>query len=235
MPFFFFDPTLLIALPGLIFTLWAQAKVKSTYSKYSRVRARSGVTGAQVARSILDRSKLTGVAVEPIRGELTDHYDPKAGVLRLSEGVYNSQSIAALGIAAHESGHALQHANNYSALVLRTAVAPAAATGSQLGLILFMIGLMLPIFIKGLSLTWLMDAGIIFFSVAVLFTLITLPVEFNASKRALAVLSKGGYLTADEVPQAKKVLDAAAWTYVAAAATAVLMLIRLLLLRGSRD
>ncbi|MCE5252526.1 zinc metallopeptidase [bacterium] len=235
MPFFFFDPTLIIAIPGLIFTLWAQAKVKSTYSKYSKVRARSGVTGAQVARSILDSSRLSGVAVEPIRGELTDHYDPKAGVLRLSEGVYNSQSIAALGIAAHESGHALQHASNYSALVLRTAVAPAAATGSQLGIILFMIGMFIPMFTHS-SMTWLLDAGIILFSIAVLFTLITLPVEFNASRRALAVLEKGGYLTVEELPHAKKVLDAAAWTYVAAAATAVLTLIRLLIIRGaSRD
>ena len=235
MPFFFHDPTFLIALPGLIFTLWAQAKVRSAFSKYSRVAARSGITGSGIARDILNRNGLSGVAVEPVRGQLTDHYDPKAGVLRLSESVYGSRSIAALGIAAHKTGHAMQHATNYSALVLRTAVAPAAATGSQLGVILFMIGLILPIFIKGMSLTWLMDAGIIFFSVSVLFTLITLPVEFNASKRALAVLSKGGYLTADEVPQAKKVLDAAAWTYVAAAATAVLMLIRLLVLRGSRD
>ena len=234
MPFFFFDPTLLIALPGLIFTLWAQAKVQSAFSKYGRVRARSGITGAEVARSILDHNRLSGVPVEPVRGQLTDHYDPKAGVLRLSEGVYNSQSIAALGIAAHESGHALQHASNYSALVLRTAVAPAAATGSQLGIFLFMVGLLIPWFTK-VNIPWLMDAGIILFSIAVLFTLITLPVEFNASKRALAVLEKGGYLTLDEIPHAKKVLDAAAWTYVAAAATAVLTLIRLLIIRGSRD
>ena len=235
MPFFFFDPTLLIALPGLIFTLWAQAKVRSAFSKYSRVAARSGVTGSGVARDILNRNGLPGVAVEPVRGQLTDHYDPRAGVLRLSESVYGSRSIAALGIAAHETGHALQHATNYSALVLRTAVAPAAATGSKLGLVMFFIGFLLPMFVRGMNMTWLMDAGIIFFSASVLFTLITLPVEFNASKRALVVLEKGGYLTADEIPQAKKVLDAAAWTYVAAAATTVLMLIRLLVLRGNRD
>ena len=233
MPFLFWDPTLLIALPGLIFTLWAQAKVRSTYGKYSRYRARSGYTGADVARDILRRNGLGNVAVERVRGELTDHYDPKNGVLRLSAGVHDSQSIAALGIAAHETGHALQHANNYSALVLRSAIAPAAATGSQLGIFLFMGGLLISMF--GHPLPWVMNAGILLFGVAVVFTLVTLPVEFNASKRALVVLENGGYLTADELPHAKKVLDAAAWTYVAAAATAVLMLIRLLILRRMAD
>ena len=232
---FLWDPTMIIAIPGLIFTLWAQAKVKSAFKKYSRVGARSGVTGASVARDILNRNGLNGVSVEQVRGKLTDHYDPRAGVLRLSEGVYDSQSIAALGIAAHESGHALQHATNYSALVLRTAVAPAAATGQQLGIWVFMGGLILSMFMGIEGLKFLMDVGIIMFSVAVFFTLVTLPVEFNASKRALIVLEKGGYLTQEELPHAKKVLDAAAWTYVAAAATAVLMLIRLLILRGSRD
>ncbi|MFC1509108.1 zinc metallopeptidase [Candidatus Omnitrophota bacterium] len=232
--FWWYDPTFLIAIPGLIFTLWAQAKVKSAFAKYSQVRARSGITGSKVARDILNKSGLSGVAIEPVRGKLTDHYDPKAGVLRLSEGVYDSQSIAAVGIAAHEAGHALQHSTNYSALVLRTAIAPAAATGSKLGFGLFFIGIMIEMFAH-VNMTLLIDAGIIFFAVSVIFTLITLPVEFNASKRALAVLAKGGYLAADEIPQAKKVLDAAAWTYVAAAATAVLWLIRLLILRGSRD
>ncbi|MBN1293358.1 MAG: zinc metallopeptidase [Candidatus Latescibacteria bacterium] len=233
--FFWYDPTMIIAIPGLIFTLWAQAKVQSAFGKYSRVAARSGITGAGVARDILNRNGLSGVAVEPVRGQLTDHYDPKAGVLRLSEGVYDSRSIAALGIAAHESGHALQHATNYSALVLRSAIAPAAATGSQLGIWIFMAGLLLSYLTRMPGLGLLMDVGIILFTVAVVFTLVTLPVEFNASKRALVVLAKGGYLTQDEIPQAKKVLDAAAWTYVAAAATSVLMLIRLLVLRGNRD
>ena len=234
MPFMIFDFTYFIAIPGLIFTLWAQAKVRSAFGKYSQVRARSGITGSKAARDILNRSGLPGVAVKPVRGQLTDHYDPRAGVLRLSESVYDSQSIAALGIAAHEAGHAMQHATNYSALVLRTAIAPAAATGSKLGLGLFFIGFLIEMF-AGANMTWLINAGIIFFGVSVIFTLITLPVEFNASKRALAVLAKGGYLTADEIPKAKKVLDAAAWTYVAAAATAILLLIRLLILRGSRD
>ena len=234
MLFFWGDMTILIALPGIIFTLWAQAKVKSAFNKYGRVGARSGLTGAETARRILDRSGLTGVPVEQVRGSLTDHYDPRSGVLRLSETVYGSRSIAALGIAAHETGHAIQHASKYSALVVRTAIAPAAATGSKLGIGLFFLGFLFTAFVNS-SNTMLMDVGIWLFTVAVAFTFITLPVEFNASKRALAVLAKGGFLTAEELPHAKKVLDAAAWTYVAAAATAVLMLIRLLILRGGND
>ncbi|HUT62447.1 MAG TPA: zinc metallopeptidase [Anaerolineae bacterium] len=230
---FFFDPTMFIVIPGIILTLWAQMKVSSAYKKYSRVRSRSGLTGAQVARGILDSNGLRAVGIEPIRGNLTDHYDPRSGILRLSEGVYGSQSIAALGIAAHEAGHAVQHGVKYPALALRTAIAPAAATGSQLGIWLFMIGILVSYFSGGMA--WLMDAGIILFGVAVVFTLITLPVEFNASKRALLVLEKAGYLTTEELPHAKAVLDAAALTYVAAAATAVLTLIRLLILRGSRN
>ncbi len=231
---FFWDPTFIIMIPGLILTLWAQAKVKSAFKKFSKVGARSGITGAEVARRILNSNGLSGVGIEPVRGQLTDHYDPKSGVLRLSENVYDSQSIAALGIAAHEAGHAVQHGVNYSALVLRTAIAPAAATGSQLGIWLFMIGMVLGFFTRT-PMTWLLDAGIILFTVAVFFTFITLPVEFNASKRAIIVLEQGGFLTQDELPKAKAVLNAAAWTYVAAAATSVLMLLRLIILRNSRD
>ena len=234
MPFFFFDPTMIIVIPGIILTLWAQAKVSSTFKRFSKVSARSSITGAGVAREILDSSGLNKVGIEQVRGQLTDHYDPKAGVLRLSDGVYGSRSIAALGIAAHEAGHAVQHGVKYPALALRTAIAPAAATGSQLGIWIFMIGLFIPIF-TGANITWIMDAGIILFSAAVASTLVTLPVEFNASKRAIAVLERGGYLTPDELPKAKAVLNAAAWTYVAAAATAVLTLLRLIILRGSRD
>ena len=230
---FSWDPTFILMIPGLILTLWAQAKVKSAFDKFSRVSAQSGITGKEVARHILNDSGLSGVGIEPVPGHLTDHYDPRDGILRLSEGVYNSRSIAALGIAAHEAGHAVQHGIKYPALILRTAVAPAAATGSQLGIWLFMIGFFIGFLTKS-NVTWLMDAGIILFSVAVFFTFITLPVEFNASKRAIMVLEQGGYLTEDELPKAKAVLNAAAWTYVAAAATAVLMLIRLLILRGSR-
>ena len=234
MPFFLFDPTMIMVIPGIILTLWAQSRVSSAFKKFSRIRSRSGLTGAQVAREILDRNGLNNVGIEPVKGRLTDHYDPRSHVLRLSEGVYDSPSIAALGIAAHEAGHAVQHGVKYPALVLRTAVAPAAATGSQLGIWLFMIGLLIPIF-TGANVVWLMDAGIILFSIAVVFTIITLPVEFDASKRALLVLEKGGYLNSEELPQARSVLNAAAWTYVAAAATAVLTLIRLVILRGARD
>ncbi len=238
MFFPFWDPTMIILIPGLILTLWAQHKVRSAYEKYSKVRSRSGMTGAQVARAILDQNGLQSVPVETSRGILSDHYDPKNGVLRLSEGVYNSPSISALGIAAHETGHALQHGAAYKPLVLRSAIAPAAATGSQLGIWLFMIGLFIGFFATGAS-AWarpIMDIGIYLFAVAVAFTLVTLPVEFNASKRAIAILEQGGYLTTEEIPHARAVLNAAALTYVAAAATAVLTLVRLILLRGmSRD
>jgi uncharacterized protein len=231
---FYWDNTLLLMIPGLIFTLWAQMKVKSAFDKYSQIGVRSGITGAEIARRILKSAGLEGVAVEPTPGHLTDHYDPTKGVLRLSDSVYGSRSIAALGVAAHEAGHAIQHAEKYPALVMRTVIAPAAATGSQLGIWIFMIGMLIGMFAH-MNMTWLLDIGIILFSVAVFFTIVTLPVEFNASKRAIMILRDGGYLTTDELPKAKAVLDAAALTYVAAAATAVLTLIRLIILRNSRD
>ena len=232
---FFWDNTLLLMIPGLIFTLWAQMKVKSAFNKYSQIGVRSGITGAEIARKILRSAGLEGVAVEPTPGHLTDHYDPTKGVLRLSESVYGSRSIAALGVAAHEAGHAIQHAEKYPALVMRTVIAPAAATGSQLGIWIFMIGMLIGMFAH-MNMKWLLDIGIILFSAAVFFTIVTLPVEFNASKRAIMILRDGGYLTTDELPKAKAVLDAAALTYVAAAATAVLTLIRLIILRNaSRD
>jgi uncharacterized protein len=231
---FFWDPTLLLMIPGLIFTLWAQMKVKSAFDKYSKIGVRSGITGAEIARKILKSAGLEGVAVEPTPGHLTDHYDPTKGVLRLSDSVYGSRSIAALGVAAHEAGHAIQHAEKYPALVMRTVIAPAAATGSQLGIWIFMIGMFIGYFAHT-NMTWILDIGIILFTAAVFFTIVTLPVEFNASKRAIMILRDGGYLTTDELPKAKAVLDAAALTYVAAAATAVLTLIRLIILRNSRD
>jgi len=233
MPFGFFDPTMIIVIPGIILTLWAQAKVQSAYGKYAKIRSRSGITGAQVARDILNQAGFAGVKVERTPGKLTDHYDPRDGTLRLSEGVYDSQSIAALGIAAHEAGHAIQHGEKYGALMLRTSIAPAAATGSQLGIWIFMIGILISAFSTA-NMTWLIDIGLILFSVAVAFTIITLPVEFNASNRAIAILERGGYLTSDEIPEARAVLRAAAWTYVAAAATAVLTLLRLLVIRNMR-
>lgn len=227
---FFFDPTFILLIPALILAFYAQSKVKSTFSRYSKVRSSRGYTGEQVARQMLDMRGLGDIQVEATKGALTDHYDPKSRKLRLSEGVFESPSVAALGVAAHETGHALQHADAYGPLMLRTNLVPVANFGSMLAFPLFFIG-----FLFANSVGWLMDVGIIVFSAAVAFSLITLPVEFNASSRALALLQQGGYLTDQELPHARAVLNAAAWTYVAAATMAVSQLIRLLILRGSRD
>jgi Zn-dependent membrane protease YugP len=222
---FFYDWTFLIVLPGLILALIAQAGVSGTFAKFQRVPARIGLTGAMLARRMLDSRGLNDVAIEQVNGNLSDHYDPSARVLRLSDGVYNSTSIAALGVAAHETGHALQDQEHYAPLKLRTAIVPAVGFGSNLSW---------PIFLVGLIFSWqpLLLAGIILFALAVLFSLVTLPVEFNASSRALATLSSGGYLDEDEMQGATKVLRAAAMTYVAAAIGAILQLLRLLVLAG---
>lgn len=222
---FFYDWTFLIVLPGLILALIAQAGVSGTFAKFQRVPARIGLTGAMLARRMLDSRGLNDIPIERVSGKLADHYDPSQRVLRLSDGVYDSTSIAALGVAAHETGHALQDQEQYAPLKLRTAIVPAVGFGSNLSW---------PIFLAGLIFSWepLLLAGIILFALAVLFSLITLPVEFNASSRALATLSSGGYLDADEMVGANKVLRAAAMTYVAAAIGAILQLIRLLLLAG---
>jgi len=223
---FFFSPLdLILLLPALALTLYAQTKVKNTFARMSRVRAASGMTGAQVAESLLRRNQIHDVEVEEVAGTLTDHYDSRAKKLRLSSGVYRSSSLAALGVAAHETGHALQHRTAYVPLNLRQSIFPVANLGSSLGIPLFIAGLFL-------SIPMLRDAGIFVFAGAVLFHVVTLPVEFNASRRALAQLSSGGYLRADEIAGARRVLDAAALTYVAAAAVAVVHLIRLLLIRG---
>ncbi|MCX6640207.1 MAG: zinc metallopeptidase [bacterium] len=227
---FFFDPTFFLLIPALILALYAQSKVKSTFKTYSRVSSSRGFTGEQVARRLLDMRGLGDVPVEVVKGELSDHYDPRKRKLALSESVFGSTSVAALGVAAHETGHALQHADAYGPLALRSSIVPVASFGSFLALPLFFIG-----FIFSNSVAWLMDVGIIFFAVAVVFSLITLPVEFNASSRALVLLREGGYLNDQEIPHAKKVLDAAAWTYVAAATMAISQLVRLLILRSSRD
>lgn len=247
---FFYDPTFLLLIPAFIFTLWAQARVKGAFAKYSQVRAASGMTGHQVASELLTRgdlltaveqgssvtaiqahNQLSSVQVALVSGELSDHYDPRERVLRLSEPVYGSNSLAALGVAAHETGHAVQHAIGYGPLAIRSTLVPAAQFGSTLAWPLFLIGFFLG-GVRGLPLGhWLMDAGIILFAGAVLFTLITLPVEFNASKRALAMLERGGYVTTQEMPAVRAVLGAAALTYVAAAAMAVIQLLRLLMLR----
>ena len=226
---FFWDRTMLLILPAFAFALWAQWKVKSTYRKYSQVASRSGMTGARAARYILDANGLNDIEVEEVPGELTDHYDPKTRKIRLSQGIFSSNSLAALAVAAHESGHAVQDKVGYAAMNIRANLVPVANLGSQLAIPLFFIGLLLP------SFKILMDVGIVFFAGAVLFHLITLPVEFDASRRAIRILNNGAYLAPDEVQGAKKVLDAAAWTYVAAATMALLTLLRLVLIRNSRD
>jgi hypothetical protein len=228
MPYLFGDITFIFLIPALIFALYAQSQVSSTFQKYSRVRASSQKNGAQVARELLDRNGLYDIPVEMVRGKLSDHYDPKNRVLRLSSEVFQGASIAALGVAAHETGHAIQHDHGYVPLHLRSVLYPLANIGSTAAWPLFLIGL---IFSSGS----LMDLGIIFFTLAVLFQVITLPVEFNASSRAISLLIDGGYVSGNEAEGAKRVLNAAALTYVAATAMAIMQLLRLLVLRGSRD
>jgi Zn-dependent membrane protease YugP len=230
MFFFGYDPTWYFVIPGLILAFWAQAKVSNTFARYARVRSRRGLTGAQVARALLDQAGLSDVAVEPIPGNLTDHYDPRHRVVRLSSPVYREDSLAALGVAAHETGHALQHAQGYAPLGIRNGLFPVANLGSNLALPLVFLGLLM-----GRGGLWLMDLGILLFTGALLFQLVTLPVELNASRRAVALLQDGAYLLPEETDGAWKVLSAAAWTYVAAALVAVLHLVRLLFLRQSRD
>ena len=223
----FYDPTLILVLPALLLAMYAQFKVKSTFSRYLQERSQAGLTGAQVAREILNANGLHNVSVERIGGQLTDHYDPRSGTVRLSSHVYDGTSVAAVGVAAHEVGHAVQHSRGYVPLGLRTSLFPVASIGSQMAFPLFMLGFLF-------SVDMLMLVGIWFFIAALGFQLITLPVEFNASKRALAALQSGGYLSKAEVPKAKAVLSAAALTYVAAVAVAASQLIRLLFLRGQR-
>jgi len=223
----FYDPTFILVLPALLLALYAQVKVKSTFARYLQDRSYVGLTGAQVARQILNANGLHNVSVERVGGELTDHYDPRSETVRLSPQVYDGTSVAAVGVAAHEVGHAVQHARGYVPLGLRTSLFPVAAVGSQMAFPLFMLGFLF-------SMDVLMLVGIWFFIAALAFQLITLPVEFNASRRALAALQSGGYLTQAEVPKAKAVLSAAALTYVAAVAVAASQLIRLLFLRGQR-
>lgn len=229
----FFDPLYLMMLaPAMLLALWAQFKVKRAYKHWSAVPTARGASGADVARQILASSGISGVPVEIADGFLSDHYDPRHRVLRLSSGVYNGRSVAAAGIAAHEAGHAIQHASAYAPLVLRNTMAPVAMLGSNLAMILLMVGM----FLKAMELVYL---GIIGFSVAVAFTLVTLPVEFDASRRAKALLPQLGLVAAGEQAGVAKVLNAAALTYVAAAISAVLQLVYFLLraglLGGSRD
>ena len=225
---FFYDWTYLLLIPALLLSLWAQFRVSSTFSRFSKVRASSGMTATQMAEQLLHAEGVYDVSVERTRGNLTDHYDPKNMVLRLSDSTANSTSVAALGVAAHEAGHVLQHRDGYAPLMLRTAAVPVVNIGSNLSW---------PLFLVGLIFSWepLLYAGIALFALAVLFALITLPVEFNASKRALAALEANGYLQpGEEMRGAKKVLSAAAMTYVASAFMAIMQLLRLLAIAGAR-
>lgn len=227
---YYIDPTYLILIPAILISAWAQFKVSSTFNKYSTVRSINGYTGAQVARILLNDAGLQEVEIEQVPGRLSDHYDPRAKVLRLSSDVYGSTSVASIGVAAHEVGHAIQDKESYSALVFRNAIVPVVNFSSSLSWILFFIGILL-------SYSTLVTIGIILFSVVVLFQLVTLPVEFNASSRALKLLEARGILYDKEVDGARKVLSAAALTYVAATLMAVLQLVRLIAIsnRNSND
>ena len=233
---FWGDTTILVLIPAMIFAFWAQFKVNSTFNKYAKVYNRRGLTGAEAARRVLDANGLHNVTIEHIRGHLTDHYDPRANVIRLSDATYASTSVAAIGVAAHEAGHAVQHAVGYTPIKLRSAIIPLTRFGSFLAMPLFLIGLLMG---SGSYLgygigTIFMVTGILFFSFSTLFQLVTLPTEFNASARAMKALEDGGLLAADELPAAKATLSAAAMTYVAALATSLASLLRLILIFNRR-
>lgn len=226
---FYFDWTMLLALPGLLLGLWAQFRVKSSFAEYSRIRSQRGLTAEDVSRRLLDESGNRNVTITGTHGSLTDHYDPSANTLRLSQSVYGNTSIAAIGVAAHECGHAMQQHEGYLPLKLRTAIVPVVNIGSSL---------YFPIFMAGILFSWepLMHIGILCFALSLVFSLITLPVEFDASRRAVTMLRQGGYLSSEELEGARKVLNAAAMTYVAAVVSSLLQLLRLLLIaRSNRD
>lgn len=228
--YYFYDYTyILFMLPALIISIYAQFKVNSTFKKYSEVRSYRNITGAEAAKRVLMNSGINDVTIEHISGNLTDHFDPRSKVIRLSDSVYNSTSVSAIGVAAHEAGHAVQHEVGYTPIKIRSALIPVTQFSSTLSMPLIFIGLLLP------SYGWLAIAGIVLFSVAVLFQLVTLPVEFNASRRAIEKLETTGLLYGEEIKGAKKVLSAAAMTYLAAMITSVLTLLRLLLILGRRD
>jgi Zn-dependent membrane protease YugP len=225
---FFFDSSMLVLIPALIIAAWAQYKISSTFDHYSRVQSTRGYSGSQAARMLLDSSGLNDVPVEMVPGKLTDHYDPVNRVMRLSAEVFNGSSVASLGVAAHETGHAIQHQERYSPLVIRNSIVPIVNFGSNLSWVLFFAG-----FILGIP--SLLRIGIILFLTVVIFQLITLPVELNASRRALSLLDSKGILVEGELQGAKKVLDAAALTYIAAVLMAIAQLARLLILSNRRD
>lgn len=226
MPYFYYDWTMILVIPGLLLGLYAQFKVKSTFARYSRVRTKSGLTAEAAARMLLSRGGSTNVTISRVNGSLTDHYDPSSKTLRLSDSVYGSDSVAAVGVAAHECGHALQEHDGYGLLKLRTALVPVVNIGSSL---------YLPIFMAGLLFSWepLQLVGILCFGLTLLFSLVTLPVEINASKWALGMLE--GVLDAEELQGAKAVLSAAALTYLASVISSALQLLRLILISRSRS
>lgn len=224
---YYYDSTYILVIIGALLCIFAQLKIQTTFKKYSKVMSRSGMTGAQAAQRILQLSGIYDVRIEHIRGELTDHYDPSSKVLRLSDSVYGSNSIAAIGVAAHECGHAVQHNKGYAPLKIRSALVPAANIGSKLGIPIILIGVIL-----GMNQLFI-QIGIWVFALAVLFQVVTLPVEFNASGRALNMLGGYGLMENDETRGCRKVLSAAALTYVAAAASSILQLLRLILLYGN--
>lgn len=227
---FYLDPTYILVLIGAVICIIASSRVNRVYAKYSRMRSHTGMTGKEAAERILHMNGIYDVTVHHIPGNLTDHYDPRNKTLGLSDATYNSSSVAAIGVAAHECGHAVQHATGYAPLKIRGSLVPVANIGSMAAWPLILIGL----FINGNMSSILINLGIYLFSAAVLFQLITLPVEFNASSRAVRVLETSGMLYPDEVDATKKVLSAAALTYVASAAAMILQLLRLLILTGGR-
>lgn len=230
MPYygFYFDPTYILVIIGVVLCMIASAKVKTTYNKYEKVASRSGYTADQVAYMILRNAGITDVSINHISGDLTDNYNPKNHTLNLSDNVYGSRSIAAIGVAAHECGHAIQHAQGYAPLTIRSAIIPAANIGSAISWPLILIGLIIP------RVDFCITLGIILFSLVVVLQFVTLPVEFNASRRALGILEGSGYLYEDEMKGARSVLTAAAMTYVAAMVSASLQLLRLVMLFGNR-
>ena len=231
MPYFYFDWTyLVLVLPAVLLAAWASANVNSTFKKYAKQRSRRGITGAEAARRVLDANGLQAVRIERISGNLTDHYDPRSNVIRLSDSVYGDTSTAAIGVACHEAGHAVQHAVGYLPIKLRAAIIPITNIGSRLSMPLILIGLLF----MNTQLYYLVYVGILCFSFSALFQLVTLPTEFNASRRALAAIESGNLLYDDELAGAKKTLWAAALTYVAALAVSLTQLLRLIVLFGGR-
>lgn len=224
---FYHDPYFLLLIPAFILAMYAQIHVRNTYARFSRVPSVNGYTGRDVAREILDRQGLREVAVEEVKGFLSDHYDPLRKILRLSPGVYRGRSLASIGVAAHETGHAVQHARMYVPLMIRTGIFPVASFGSWLAMPLFFIGFLF-------RHPMLMDLGIVIFTCVVAFQVITLPVEYNASNRAVKLLYSTGIITEDEIQPTRKVLNAAALTYLAATAVSIMHLLRLVLLRQER-